>query len=147
MKMINLPMGIICGLLGIGFAFVVYKSIAFHYRGISVAATVIDHVEDQTINRDETFCCFPLVEYVTLAGDTLQQLLPRGSDPPEYEIGEKLIVYYLPEHPAQINDGITARGTIVAASVAVLMLFLSGFGWYRYFKSRKKKKLRAKQRP
>jgi hypothetical protein len=120
----------ISGILCLLFSIPLYRNLQFQKSGISVSAMVIDQVSEPGWNGED-FCCYPLLAYITLQGDTLYSQLSHGSNPPIYEVGDSVNVFYHPANPAKINMGVTIRETGILAGVVTLMLIIFSGSLYR----------------
>jgi hypothetical protein len=126
---------IISGILCLLFSIPLYRNLQFQKSGISVRAMVIDQISEPGWNGED-FCCYPLLTYFTLNGDTLYSQLSHGSSPPIYEVGDSVNVFYHPANPAAINMGVTIRESGILAGVVTLMLIVFSVSLYRVVRRR-----------
>lgn len=75
-----------------------YQQINIERNGLATEGTVIDLVES-TDSDGTTYA--PIVRFKTQSGRAFEFQSKHYSYPPQYEIGEKVTVLYLPEKPAE----------------------------------------------
>jgi hypothetical protein len=70
-----------------------------------VPGTITGLAQDESVDTDGfqslTYC--PYVEYTTLEGETLEVLLSECANPPAYEVGDTVEVYYDPSQPRSVQ--------------------------------------------
>ena len=83
----------------------------------------------------------PVVEFITDAGETITYISSSSSNPPSYDTGESISIYYLPDSPQRAKiDGFMDLwfGTVILAGFGSLF-FLIGFGSSLFVRMRKNK--------
>jgi hypothetical protein len=119
--------------LPLGLAFLVYgvsdllQVRAFASLAVEAEGTVIAMQEGATKY-------YPRVRFQTRHGQTVEFDAANGSNPPLYEVGERLPVLYLPDNPryAVINTFIELwLGPLIYAAVGLLLLVTAWLDWLK----------------
>lgn len=105
-------------LLGAGYSF--YSAKQFQSASIETTGVVIDLVGDDTVA--------PVVRYETASGESFTMKSSVSSNPPAFEIGESVSVFYKEDNPqdARINSFLNNHLLALILGVMGLIFFLIG---------------------
>lgn len=76
----------------------------------------------------------PVVEFTTESGELIEHSSTSGSNPPSYDVGEKVTVYYQPGQPhrAKISGFFSLWGLATIFGIMGSVFFFIGGGWIAY---------------
>jgi ribosomal protein S16 len=123
-------------LLGIGcivFAaslFLIQNNIRFIKRGTKTTATVIDLQQESSSNSDREFT--PIFKFTTATGEAVSFKGFGASNPPAYNIGEKVSIVYDHEKPedAKVLSYFGTFGAAIILMALSMPMIIIGGGYY-----------------
>lgn len=124
-------------LIGIGMlvgALLFYRSTrSFLAKALSTEGTVIDFIASRSTSSSSgtsSYTYQPVVVYTDANGDITQFVSSVGSNPPDYSVGERVEVLYLPgkTQEAKINSFFSLWGGVAILGALGGIFFLVGVG-------------------
>lgn len=122
----------------IGLSFLVYggyrtySMYTFQKKGLHAEAVVINYREEKTTgsNNQPQTSYIPILRFTSAAGDTITTEYNLASNPPEFEKGETVTVYYYESNPTRIET-VNQVSFLIFGGMAALGLVLFGVGTFR----------------
>lgn len=120
----------------------------FTKKALKAEGVVIDLIESRSSNNSSSSYTYaPKVKFNTDKGQEITFTTSSSSNPPSYEVDEKVEVFYLREHPndAKINSYFDLWGgaTIVGMIGSIFLIIGSSILLFSHLSSRKKINLSA----
>jgi len=98
-----------------------YRQITFRQDALEASGAVMGFSE----NCDDDGCSYtPRVDFVTQAGQQISYWSSYSSNPPAYDLGEEVVVYYKPDNPEKAmikGEGGVFRVIFMAVGGAVML--------------------------
>ena len=132
-------------LIGLGMAWGAYalwaNARAFRAQAAQAEGTVVDLISNRDSDGDITYK--PEVEFTTAEGRTLSFTGGTASNPPSYDRGEKVKVYYSAANPEDARlDGFMEQwfGPLILGVFALVFTLL---GWFLFYGGIRNRRVRA----
>lgn len=143
MKLAKIIFGVI-GLIMLAIAFLLFNSTrSFISEAELTQGTVTELVESRSKSDDgsNSITYAPVVSFVTDAAQQVTYHSSTSSNPPSYQVGETVEMYYLPEQPnkAKINGFFDLWLGTVICGVLGAVFFSVGFGLWWFARKQKNK--------
>ncbi len=105
-----------------------YRQRSLEKQGIEAPGVVVD-LQEKYDSDGSTYA--PVVQFQTAEGQSVQFLSTYSSSPPDYDVGEPVIVVYVPEQPEKAV--IKGEGQLLH-SIFMLVggVIVSGGSWFVY---------------
>lgn len=98
--------GLVMVLLGLGFAYFGWTSRASALEFIEASSSAAGRVVqvDTKRNSDGDILFYPVIEFTTAGGETIQFRSSTGTNPPAYNVGDQVEVLYDPNLPQNARE-------------------------------------------
>ncbi|MBB4802442.1 hypothetical protein HNP37_002515 [Flavobacterium nitrogenifigens] len=121
---------------------------AFLEKAETTQGTVIEMIPKRS--KDSTTYS-PVVSFITKSGQTITYTSSVSSNPPSYDVGENVEIFYDPANPndAEINGFVSLwLGVLILGGIGIVFFLIGSLGvLLRYLKNKKAQNLRETGKP